>query len=784
MMNHELLHVLEFDRIQAMLAEQAPSALSKEMAARWEPSADREEIERLLRETDEASVCAEKEISLPLGETRDMKPLLERAEKEIVLRPQEFMDLCVSLETYDKMARYFTGDRTGLYPLLAERASLFHSHAGLVGSIRRIFEENGDISDQASPRLHRIRSDKEALRQRIRRSFQKILQDSTQSSYFQEALITQREGRYVIPVKAEYRYQFKGIVHDRSSTGQTLFMEPMISVELNNDLAELEAEEKQEIREILRGLTRQAAGEGQEIADDCRRAADIEFIFARAFLALKMKGVKALLSEGGTVRLLSARHPLLDPEKAVPLSLTLGEDFRILVITGSNTGGKTVALKTLGLLALMNQAGLFIPAMEGTVLPVFPRIYAVIGDDQSIQENLSTFSAYMTQLIRVLRDMSSDDLVLLDELGSGTDPVEGAALAQAVTEEIHSRGGEAVITSHFSELKKLAYATEGIENAFVEFDEETMTPTYRLMTGMAGSSNAFRISRRLGMPPQVLARAEALKEQSPLHRMDAVMEGLNRQIRETEEEKREAEKNRRQAEQLRDNLSREWESFREKKKKLLDKAREDAEALRRNLRVQSEEIIRDLKKQASEMDRNRLQEHVSGVRRKIDSLSMPAEENGEAPLPPESLHEGMPVYIDTFDSEGVIRGLSGDRVTVSSGGMMLTVRRAHCFPSRKKQKKAVFAVPSLSRGEMAPVRSASQSLNIIGRTVDEAIPEVDRFLNDAVMAGLSPVQIIHGKGTGALRRGIQEYLGTLPFVKEYHTADARNGGAGVTEVFF
>ena len=358
-----------------MLAEQAPSALSKEMAARWEPSADREEIERLLRETDEASVCAEKEISLPLGETRDMKPLLERAEKEIVLRPQEFMDLCVSLETYDKMARYFTGDRTGLYPFWL---------SGLLFSIpmQGWLEASGVYLKKME--IFRI-SFSPAAPHTLRQGGAPAEDPPflSKNSAGQHAVVLfpgspdyTAGGRYVIPVKAEYRYQFKGIVHDRSSTGQTLFMEPMISVELNNDLAELEAEEKQEIREILRGLTRQAAGERQEIADDCRRAADIEFIFARAFLALKMKGVKALLSEGGTVRLLSARHPLLDPEKAVPLSLTLGEDFRILVITGSNTGGKTVALKTLGLLALMNQAGLFIPAMEGTVLPVFPRIYA------------------------------------------------------------------------------------------------------------------------------------------------------------------------------------------------------------------------------------------------------------------------------------------------------------------------------------------------------------------------------------------------------------------------
>ena len=786
-MNTDILETLEFHEIQKRLAECAVSSLSKELALGWKPSELPEVVARLLDETEEAVVCLQREIASPLGETHDIRESLDKSEKDILLLPQEFLDIAASLETYKKMNQYFLGDRAALYPALYEITRTIFPADGLLAQIRRVFSEQGEILDSASPKLSRIRAAKNALKERIRRAFQHILQDKDQASYFQDTLITQRGGRYVIPVKAEYRYRFDGIVHDRSSTGQTLFMEPMISVQLNNDLAELHVQEKQEIHEILRHLTGEVRKEAAHVRESCRTAAQVELIFARGALAISMKGVKAAADRRGQAELIRARHPLIDTEKAVPVSIRLGRDFRILVITGSNAGGKTIAMKTLGLLALMNQAGLFIPAAEGSRLPVYRHIYAVIGDDQSIQYNLSTFSSYVTQMADFLGVCGDSDLVLLDELGSGTDPIEGAALAQAVTEYLNQKGVPAVITSHFSEMKKLAYETEGIENAFVEFDEKTLTPTYHLIIGMAGNSNAFSICRRLGMEETILRRAEALKEESPLNTMETIMGQLNVELQEAEKERADLRQKVAEAQQLRDELAGANEAMREKKKAILDKAREEADRMKRELRVQSETIIRELKKNAARMSRKGLGAEIERTRKAVDAIEVPGGTTGRRRLEPAEIKKGAAVYVDTVENVGTVVSVSGKKVSVRCGNLTVSVGMAHCFEAEQRELPKTPASGTVKVGGYSAgrnVQSVTTTLNVIGLTVDEAIPQVDRFLNDAVMAGISPVQIIHGKGTGALRKGIQDYLRTLNFVTEFHNADVRNGGAGVTEVYF
>lgn len=783
-MKQDVLETLEFDKIREKLAELAPSQLSKAMARTLMPSVEPEIIEKKLTETEEASILLEREITTPLGETHDITETLEKAGKDMILMSKEFIDLAATLETYKKMHHYFEGERHLVYPALEELASLIIPQEQLIARIHQVFDEHGEVSDRASPRLSRIRSEKEMIKNRIRKTIQQIIQDKDQSSYFQDAIVTQRNGRYVVPVKEEYRYKFEGIVHDRSSTGQTLFMEPMVSVRLNNDLAELTASEKQEVQEILRALTEQVKKTREVTKNNCHLATELEFVFARAKLALSMQGVKAIHSTHA-LDLRRARHPLIPADKVVPVSLTLGMDFQILIITGSNAGGKTIAIKTAGLLSLMNQSGLFIPAAEGSMLPIYKNIYAIIGDEQSIQYNLSTFSSYITQLTAFLSHVGTEDLVLLDELGSGTDPVEGAALAQSVTEYLQMQGVPAIITSHFSEMKKLAYETRGIENAFVEFDEETLTPTYHLIIGVAGNSNAFSICKRLGMPPLVLSRASQLKDGSPLHNMEEVMARLNRQTREVAHEKEEVEAQLKKAEELRNELRTETDAFYKKKDQILEKTRQEAETIKRDLRNQSEAIIKDLKKKASAMAKDDLQQHVSKVRGAIDAMALPGRENRRNPLPKEQIKKGTYVYIDTLDSDGTITKVSGNKITIACGLMHVTVTPEHCFETKKPVKKVRKPVsrPFAARGA-ASVRTVHTTLNVIGKTVDEAVPEVDRFLNECFMAGVSPVQIIHGKGTGALRQGIQEYLRTLNFVKEFHEADYRNGGAGVTEVFF
>lgn len=784
-MEKDILEILEFDQIRERLAKLAPSALSKERALHLTPSYVPEVVEKSLQETEEASALMEKEITTPLGETHDILGLLKKAEKGSILSSKEFLDLANSLDTYKKMHHYFEGERHLQYPSLEEISSLIVPQDGLINRIYQVFDEHGEVKDQASLKLFRIRTQKETVKSRIRRSFQHILEDKEMAPYLQDAIITQRNGRYVVPIKEEYRYKFSGIVHDRSSTGQTLFMEPMVSVELNNDLAEMTAAEKQEILEILTGLTEDVKKTVDVTKNNCRLATDMEFIFARARLALSMKGVKAQYSPNGVLDLRKARHPLIPEDQVVPVSMTLGKTFRILVITGSNAGGKTIAIKTAGLLSLMNQSGLFIPAEEGSMLPVYNHIYAIIGDEQSIQDNLSTFSSYITQLVSFLPSAGENDLVLLDELGSGTDPVEGAALAQSVTEFLQMKGAPSIITSHFSEMKKLAYETKGIENAFVEFDEKTLAPTYRLIIGVAGSSNAFNICRRFGMPDVILGRAIQLKNESPLHHMEEVMERLNQQSREMNREKEEVTHTLNQAEQLKNQLENARDEFYRRKDSILEKAREEAESMKRDLRVQSESIIKDLKKQAADLDKNQLGDKISKVRGRINGLNVPGKENRREKLPKDQIKNGTYVYIDTIDSEGTIVGVGRSQVSVQCGLIQVKVTPDHLFKAKKPKKvERVLPYAHKKTPMSKSVATVHTELNIIGKTVDEAIPEVDRFLNECFMAGISPVRIIHGKGTGSLRRGVQDYLRTLNFVTEFHEADPTNGGAGVTEVYF
>ena len=778
-----VLESLEFDRIRIKLKELAPSSLSKKMAEQLMPSSVPEEVRQRLDETEEAVILLQKEITTPLGETYDIFPILQHASKDMVLLPQEFNDILASLETYKKMHHYFEGERHLAYPLLEELSSLIIPQDELMASIGRVFDEKGQIKDNASPKLLRIRTEKESIKNKIRKSFQNLLTDRSMSSYFQDTVVTQRNGRFVVPVKEEYRNRFEGIVHDRSATGQTVFMEPLSSVNLNNDLTELKVEEKKVIQEILLQLSRKIKSSRKIIEDNCKIATQLEFIFAKARLALEMDGTKAVFSAKGTMELRQARHPLIPKDKVVPITLSLGKKYRILIITGANAGGKTIALKTAGLFALMNQSGLFIPAAEGSVMPVYTHVFSIIGDEQSIQYNLSTFSSYITQLTAILSEAADSDLVLLDELGSGTDPLEGAALAQSVTEYLQIIGASCVITSHFSELKKMAYESKGIENAFVEFDEENLLPKYHLIIGAAGNSNAFSICSRLGMPPAVLARAAQLKEGSPLHHMETVMEQLNKQRLEMEHKQIRLDETLERARELQEKLEAEKQQLDEKRENVLRKAREEAENIKRTLRIESEQIIKELKQKKKSLPADGLNEYISQVRSSVNRLKLPDNPSSRERIPKESMKVGLNVYIDTLGNDGIIQKINRDKITVQCGVLTVSVTPDHCFVSGRQVPKKVIAAPVRKKTSFS-VRAVPTTLNVIGKTVDEALPLIDRFLNDAVMAGVSPVQIIHGKGTGKLRKGIWDYLRTINFVTEFHSSDPRNGGAGATDVYF
>lgn len=783
-MNKEILNTLEFHEVRKRLAEMAPSSLSKKRALALVPETQEEKIVALLDETEQAMTCILREISTPLGETYDITDSIKKAEKRVVLDSKEFMDIAASLETYKKMHHYFEGEKHLLYPALEEKANQIIPQETLLERIHRVFNERGEINSHATVKLSRIRSDIDRVKNKIRKAFEKIIHHSHQESFFQDSIVTQRNGRYVVPIKEEYRYKFDGIVHDRSASGQTLFMEPMISVTLNNDLTELITAEKQEILEILRNLTLDIKQGAEILRNNCRIATELEFIFARGELAIQMNGIKAKHSPHRVLDLKNARHPLIDKNRVVPMSIQVGKDFHILVITGSNAGGKTIAIKTAGLLALMNQSGLFIPAEEGSTLPVYHEIYAVIGDDQSIQYNLSTFSGYVTQLLKFLPFVQKKDLVLLDELGTGTAPIEGAALAEAITEYLKQKKIPAVITSHFSEMKKMAYETDDMENAFVEFDPETLTPTYRLLIGGAGNSNAFNICRRLGMSDDILVRADELQKKSPLHHMEQVMEQLNTQIQSVEQKKIVLEENLKHAQELKKKLERETEKVEERKNEILEKARAEAQAIKRDLKIQSEQIIKELKKKSALLQEKIPASYIEGVRQSIEKMKVPESKNYRAPAEAGDLVVGAKVYVDTLNNEGEVRSVSGNKVTVACGIASVTVHKSHCFKANTKKstpikepKHLVSSYPTFHHAAVAT------SLNVIGKTVNEAIPLVDQFLNDCFMAGVSPVDIIHGKGTGSLRKGIQAHLRTLNFIREFKMASPENGGAGVTEVY-
>lgn len=782
-MEQDILQILEFNEIRRMLAQLCPSSLSKAKAMDLQPSSEPRIIAEHLQETEEASICLQKEISSPLGETYDIIPFIDRAEKEMILLAGEFMEISSSLETYQKMHEYFSGERHLRYPILEEKASLILPLDGLFNRIRQVFDDKGDIRDKASMKLSRIRGDIETVKSRIRKSFRQILHDKDTALYLQDAIITQRNGRYVVPVKEEYRYKFDGIVHDRSSTGQTLFMEPMISVRLNNDLIELILAEKQEVMEVLRELTRQIKNNSAVIRKDCHIVSDMEFIFARGQLALAMNGVRATFSAAGILDLKDARHPLIPADRVVPISLTLGKAFKILVITGSNAGGKTIAIKTVGILALMNQSGLFIPAAEGSMMPVYNHIYSIIGDDQSIQYNLSTFSSYITQLVSFLPYVNEKDLVLLDELGAGTDPIEGAMLAQAVTEYLVNKNVNSIITSHFSEMKKLAYELSEVENAFVEFDKETLSPTYHLIIGVAGNSNAFNICRQLGMQESILNRAVELQQRSPFHNMEMVMNHLNEQRKELEQEKESICIIRQESDRVKAQLQEEQEEFLLKKNAILSKMREESSDIKRNLRIQAEKIIRDVKK-ASSLDKDAFMKHVGTTRSAIENMKIP-ESRSKRGLVANEIKRGDIIYIDTLGSNGKVISVTGKKITVACGVANICVDISHCFAAEQLVKMIPQKI-SHQKKNVSNLRheEVSTSVNVIGKTVYEAIPEIDKFLNDCIMAGVSPVQIIHGKGTGSLRKGIYDYLKTLPFITDFRMAEPQNGGAGVTDVYF
>jgi DNA mismatch repair protein MutS2 len=597
-----------------------------------------------------------------------------------------------------------------------------------------------------------------------------------------------RGDRYVIPVKMEYKMNFPGIVHDQSGTGATLFIEPMAVVNLNNDMKRYMAEEKEEMERILRQLTANVGAEAAGILASLDILTELDVICARAYLAHEQHAVRPQMLLKGKVEIKQGRHPLLNKDSVVPLDVELGERFSMLLITGPNTGGKTVALKAVGLFALMAQSGMFIPASSAK-LPVFRAVYADIGDEQSIEQSLSTFSAHMTNLISILGEVKSGDLVLIDEICAGTDPNEGAALAMSMLEHLHKNEVLTMVTTHYSELKTFAYGHEGMENASVEFDPVSLRPTYRLLMGVPGSSNAFNISRRLGLAEDIVVQAGRLLNQEHVH-METVLQELDSERRKFESGSQEIERLRIESEHLRNELAHAKQDFERRKNEMLRKAREQADDIYRRSRRESEAVLKELRSMKADFDTKRLEQAAEEARKKLNkTLSEDAPLPEGAPLTKETAKKGLNVFVTTLGKNGTIIDVNGNDVTVQVGILKMNVPAKKCLvtkaqpvsaepESTKKRKKAGYSHQMF----VAKSSSAKQEVDLRGMTLNEAIPIVDKAIDDAMLAGISQLRLIHGKGTGALRAGLTAYLQNNRFVKKLEMASLETGGSGATVI--
>lgn len=789
-MNKRSLRILGFYQVQNMLVRLAPSRMSKEIARRLKPVCEAEEVARSLNDTEEAYRCLQSEASVPMGGIVDIRPALEKARRDVTLEGQDCIDIWNNVRRYGDIRQYFM-DKGEEYPQLAEKAEGIGDFSLISHKMAGVFDQNHQIRDNASPELMRLRNRIVELERQTKRYVTGVLQNKEYQKYFQDALVTVRNNRYVVPIKQEYRHAFPGIVHDTSASGSTLYIEPLAIVNANNDLQSARIGETKEIERIFRRLTALVSGQYDDLMDSTKCVAALEFAFAKAQLAQQMKACRPSVSQKGIVRLVQARHPLIDAKAVVPNTIILGGEYRILLITGSNTGGKTVSMKTLGLLVLMHQAGLFIPVGEDSELPIFRDVFSDIGDEQDISQNLSTFSSHMKQIVYILRHCTADDLILADELGSGTDPAEGSAIAIAVLDALYRKGSYVMVTTHYNDLKNYAYNTPGIENGHVEFDEETLRPTYKLRIGAAGSSHAFSISERLGMPAEILAKAKELRSKAQDVDMEAILTKLNSQSKRMDEEQAELEQKLADVRRIEDELRREKEKVSAKRQDIIDSSRREAFDLKRNLRVEAERIIRELKQQSKDSSDKEKAKAIDQARRAIQQISLPDKEKPRRdPVDPSQLKVGQSVFINSLDGLGTVTEINGKKLTVSVRGMTVRVKlqdvSAPYLDEIKREEQAERKASASS--SFRPIRTASiaTELNIIGKTYQEALPDVEKFLDQALAAGFSPVRIIHGKGSGALRRQIHEFLDGQPFVKKYALDDVEGGGAGagVTLVYF
>lgn len=788
-MNQKTLTKLEYDKITALLEEQASSFRGRQLCRRLKPMTDVERIDEAQEQTEAAFTRLIKKGRISFGDAAPVEESMKRLEIGAALGSGELLRICKLLQNTGRAKAY------GRHDTQEESADCLDAYfeqleplTTLSNEIDRCILSEEEISDDASPALKRIRRSMDSINEKVHATLNGLVNGSMRA-YLQDPIITMRGDRYCIPVKAEYRNQVSGMIHDQSATGSTLFMEPMAVVKLNNDLKELYAKEQEEIQVILARLSEETAGYIEEIRTDYRCLTDLDFIFARGQLAMSMNGSRPILNKEGRIHIRNGRHPLLDARKVVPITVTLGQDFSLLIITGPNTGGKTVSLKTVGLFTLMGQAGLHIPASDRSELAVFHQIYADIGDEQSIEQSLSTFSSHMTNIVSFLKDVDEKSLVLFDELGAGTDPTEGAALAIAILSYLHDRDIRAMATTHYSELKVFALSTPGVENACCEFDVESLRPTYHLLIGIPGKSNAFAISGKLGLPEHIIEDAKMRLSEQDISFEDLLTD-LEASKRTIEKEQDEIQAYRREMERMKAQLRQKEERLEEQREKILKEANDKANAILREAKEVADETIKNFHRfgkeniSAAEMERER-----ERLRKKIKDTSSAPSLKSQKPKKEHKASDfklGESVRVLSMNLTGTIHSLPDARgnVTVQMGILSSQVHISDLEiieeqnPFSGSRKKHTGG----GRIKMGKSLSVSPEINLLGRTVDEAVSELDKYLDDAILSHLNTVRVVHGKGTGALRKGIHEFLRRQKHVKSYHLAEYGEGDAGVTIV--
>ena len=792
-MNQKSLKILEYDKIIKMLTSYAGSVMGKKLCEELTPTSDLNTILSMQEETGAALLRIYRQGNLSFLGGEDVKPSLLRLNMGASLNTTELLSVSKLLSCVQTAISYCKIDeRTEFADALTYLFESLTPLTHLYQDITRCILSPDEIADDASPALKDIRRNIKGINAKVHQQLTQLIASSKNQSMLQDSLVTMRNGRYCVPVKAEYKSQFQGLIHDQSSTGSTLFIEPLGVVNLNNELRDLEGKEQNEIERILSLLSEKVSLEQDSIKRNLEILTKLDFIFARAQLAKSYDGVMPEYNKEGILRIKRGRHPLLDKKTVVPINIELGDTFSMLLITGPNTGGKTVSLKTAGLFSLMGQSGLFLPALEGTSLCVFDDVFADIGDEQSIEQSLSTFSSHMTNIVSIMNQATEQSLILFDELGGGTDPTEGAALAISILSHLHAQGIRTIATTHYSELKLFALSTEGIENACCEFDIESLRPTYRLLIGIPGTSNAFAISSKLGLPSYIIEAAKGQIDQSAQD-FEALLSDLEQSKITIQKEEEEILAYKEELEMLRADLKQSKEDLNNKKATIIREAKEEALSILSEAKEIADESIKKYQQwvqnpkaanaKTMEAQRGKLRDQMNKSSK--DLLEQKKRKKGAHSA--SDFKIGDKVHVFSLSMDGIVQSLPDNKgnISVQMGILRSFVSIEDC----EILDEAVITTPTIkrtSKGKVSMNKSASirPEINVLGKTVDEAVAILDKYLDDAYLSHLPQVTIIHGKGTGALRAGIQNYLKKLKYVKSFRAGSFGEGEMGVTIVEF